>query len=110
MTIERVRNPDPRVAAYSHLSDADLLQFHGLFAEGRLVVRRIIEDGRCTVKSLLVNKGGGAESRALLATLGDRVPIFSVSGDFLGFTATTSTAVASLVERPPRSPSTPSTR
>lgn len=105
MTIERVRDPaDPRVAAYRHLSDADLLQSHGLFvAEGRLVVRRIIGEGRYTVRLLLVNEAAVRSLGALLATLGDGVPIYQCeTTDFLGFTGHhIHRGCLALVERPP---------
>ncbi len=105
MTIERVRDPaDPRVAAYRHLSDADLLQSHGLFvAEGRLVVRRIIGDGRYTVRSLLVNEAAARSLGPLLATLVERVPIFVCeTADFLRLTGhDIHRGCLALVERPP---------
>jgi len=46
---------DPRIADYRDVSDAVLLERRGLFvAEGRLVVRRLLDGGRYTVRSLLV--------------------------------------------------------
>ena len=46
----------PRVSAYKNLSDAVLLRERGLFiAEGRLVVERVVADGRYTIESLLLN-------------------------------------------------------
>jgi tRNA G18 (ribose-2'-O)-methylase SpoU len=46
---------DPRVADYTALGDPQLLRDRGLFvAEGRLVVRRLIESTRFRVRSLLV--------------------------------------------------------
>ena len=46
--VERIRGlDDPRLAAYRDLPDPELVRSRGLFiAEGRLVVRRVIEDGR----------------------------------------------------------------
>lgn len=47
---------DPRVAEFRGLSDGDLMRARGLFvAEGRIVVQRLLEDGRFAVRSLLVN-------------------------------------------------------
>src|SRR5204863_4146233 len=52
--VERIEDPaDPRMAPYRDLSDAELLQSRGLFvAEGRIGVRRVIEDARYRVRSL----------------------------------------------------------
>src|SRR5215471_8690874 len=48
---------DLRVAPYRDVSDPELLRAHRLFvAEGRLVVQRLIEDGRFRVRSLLLNE------------------------------------------------------
>jgi tRNA G18 (ribose-2'-O)-methylase SpoU len=47
---------DPRVALYRGVRDPALLREHGLFVgEGRLVVRRLVEDGRFPVRSLLLS-------------------------------------------------------
>jgi len=53
MTVERIDCAnDPRAIAYRDLRDGDLLRGRGLFAaEGRVIVRRLIEDGRCLVHS-----------------------------------------------------------
>ncbi len=72
MQIERLEGPgDARVADYRGVSDPELLRERGLFvAEGRLVVRRLIEDRRWRIRSLLL-------SEAALASLGpvrERVP------------------------------------
>jgi tRNA G18 (ribose-2'-O)-methylase SpoU len=46
---------DPRIAAYAHVGDHAWLIRHGLFvAEGRLVVERLIDDGRYDIHSVLV--------------------------------------------------------
>ena len=54
--IERVASlDDPRVAAYAHVGDPGWLRDQHLFvAEGRLVVRRLLEAGTFTVRSVLV--------------------------------------------------------
>jgi tRNA G18 (ribose-2'-O)-methylase SpoU len=62
------RFDDPRVADYARVGDATWLREQGLFvAEGRLVVRRLLEDGRFQVASVLVTSA----ARAALADLLD---------------------------------------
>ena len=64
--IERL--DDARVAPYAHVGDHAWLESRGLFvAEGRLVVRRLIEDRRFNVHSLLLTPPAHA-------ALGDLVP------------------------------------
>ena len=48
MAVERINSAgDPRIAAYRDVRDGDLVRSRGLFvAEGRLVVRRVVEDKR----------------------------------------------------------------
>jgi tRNA G18 (ribose-2'-O)-methylase SpoU len=55
--IERIqRADDPRVAAYREVRDGERLRARNEFvAEGRLVVKRVLEDPRFCVQSLLVN-------------------------------------------------------
>jgi tRNA G18 (ribose-2'-O)-methylase SpoU len=89
---------------YRHLSDARLLTAHGMFvAEGRLVVRRVIEDGRYTLRSLLVNDASLASLGPLLASISDRVPVYRCeTADFLGITGHhIHRGCLALVERPP---------
>jgi len=78
MSIERIENgDDPRVAAYRGLRDGELVRSRGLFvAEGRLVVRRVLDDRRYRVQSALVNEAALRDLNAELATLEDDVPIF----------------------------------
>jgi hypothetical protein len=46
---------DPRIAEYAHVGEPGWLLQQGLFvAEGRLVVRRLIEAGSFTIRSILV--------------------------------------------------------
>jgi tRNA G18 (ribose-2'-O)-methylase SpoU len=54
--ISDVRSPDdPRLADYAHVGDPAWLARRGLFvAEGRLVVRRLLESGRFVTRSVLV--------------------------------------------------------
>lgn len=61
------RFDDPRVADYAHVGDAEWLRAHGLFvAEGRMVVRRLIEDARFDVASVLVTPAARAALAGLL--------------------------------------------
>jgi tRNA G18 (ribose-2'-O)-methylase SpoU len=78
MTVERIDCAnDPRAAAYRDLRDADLLRERGLFAaEGRVIVRRVIEDGRYAVHSLLVNDAALRDLERAIARLDAAVPIF----------------------------------
>ncbi|MGE0703098.1 MAG: TrmH family RNA methyltransferase [Vicinamibacterales bacterium] len=68
---------DPRVADYRDVADAHLVREKGLFvAEGRLVVHRLLEDGRCRVRSLLLNEAAFVALQPVLANLDDNVPIY----------------------------------
>lgn len=60
--IERItRLDDPRVAAYAHVGDPAWMRARGLFVgEGRLVVRRLVEDRRLQVQSILVTPAAAA--------------------------------------------------
>lgn len=66
------RLDDPRVAAYAHVGDPGWLQSHDLFvAEGRLVVRRLLEERRFSVRSLLLTP-------TAYAALADAIPGLAV--------------------------------
>ena len=67
MAIERISGPDdPRIDDYRSVPEPELVRVRGLFiAEGRMVVRRLIEERRYAVRSLLVNEAGASESRAV---------------------------------------------
>jgi tRNA G18 (ribose-2'-O)-methylase SpoU len=61
---------DRRVAEYRDLGDGELMRARGLFvAEGRIVVRRLLEDQRFAVRSVLVSP---AARHALDAVLSSR--------------------------------------
>lgn len=63
------RFDDPRVADYAYVGDAEWLRAHGLFvAEGRLVVRRLLEDGRFEAASVLVTPAARAALGGALET------------------------------------------
>ena len=70
MPLIRVNDPDdPRIDAYRNVPDPDLLIQGGLFvAEGRLVVRRLIEGRRFPVRSVMVTEAALVPLRDALAT------------------------------------------
>ena len=78
MAVERIsRADDPRVAAYRAVRDGELVRSRGLFvAEGRLIVRRLVEDGRYDVQSVLVNDAALRDLESAIAGLSAEVPIF----------------------------------
>jgi tRNA G18 (ribose-2'-O)-methylase SpoU len=69
--VERITGPDdPRIAPYRSVADAELVRSLGLFvAEGRLVVRRVLGDGRYRIRSILVNESALKELRPLIEGL-----------------------------------------
>ena len=70
MPLIRVSDPaDPRIDTYRNVPDPDLLIQGGLFvAEGRLVVRRLIEGERFPVRSVMVTEAALVPLRESLAT------------------------------------------
>ena len=105
MGLERISSPtDPRIVEYRSLGDPELLRSHGVFvAEGRLVVSRVIVDGRYRVRSLLVNEAARADLASSLARRDDAVPIYVCeTRDFLDITGfNIHRGCLALVERPP---------
>ena len=79
MPIVRVDEPDdPRLAPYRNLPDHRLLTDQGLFmAEGRLVVRRLIEGQRLATRSIMVTDAALVPLRDLLATRPE-LPVYLV--------------------------------
>src|SRR4051812_26590632 len=77
MTVERIEcAKDARAAAFRDMSDGELLRSRGVFvAEGRLVVRRLIEDRRYTIESLLLNDSSHRDLEPTLAGLDPAVPV-----------------------------------
>jgi tRNA G18 (ribose-2'-O)-methylase SpoU len=64
------------MAEYASLADPERAQRRGLFvAEGRLVVRRVIEDGRYAIRSLLLSEAAREQLGRLLARLDPAVPV-----------------------------------
>jgi len=105
MSIERLNCAnDPRVAAYHGLRDGELQRSHGLFvAEGRHLLRRVVEDGRYRVQSVLVNEAAQRDLEPTIARLGSDVPLFVCSGDKLAAIAgyDVHRGCLALVHRPP---------
>jgi tRNA G18 (ribose-2'-O)-methylase SpoU len=83
MAVERIdRADDPRVAVYRDVRDGQLVRARGLFvAEGRLVVRRAIEDGRYRIESVLVNDAALSDMASTFEALAADVPVLVCDGD-----------------------------
>src|SRR5262249_31686436 len=79
---------DPRIASYRDITDGELVRSRRLFvAEGRLVVRRVLEDRRFHVESVLVSEAAGEQLASVLDTLPGDVPVYVCEAeDFLGIT------------------------
>jgi tRNA G18 (ribose-2'-O)-methylase SpoU len=101
---ERITGPaDPRVADYRDMAEPELVRSRGLFvAEGRVVVRRLIEEGRYRLRSVLVNDASYRSLETTLASAGAQVPIYlCATADFLGITGhDLHRGCLALVERP----------
>ena len=60
------------------IGEAELVRRRGVFvAEGRLVVRRLLEDSRHRVRSLLLNRSARAALADLVPRWIDRIPIYT---------------------------------
>jgi tRNA G18 (ribose-2'-O)-methylase SpoU len=95
---------DPRIAGYRGVSEPELLRSQNLFiAEGRLVVARLIEERRYTVRSVLVSDRASQDLGPVLAGVAAHVPVYVCeSTDFLGITGhQMHRGCLALVERPP---------
>jgi tRNA G18 (ribose-2'-O)-methylase SpoU len=89
MQVVRLTGPDDaRVSAYRSVSDADLVRQHGLFvAEGRLVVERLIAEGRYIIQSVLVSQVACRALEPALAAVDADVPVYVCErADFSGIT------------------------
>jgi tRNA G18 (ribose-2'-O)-methylase SpoU len=108
MPVERIDcASDPRVATWREVRDGELLRARGLFvAEGRLVVRRVLDDRRYRVHSLLVNDAALHDLSALLASIADDVPVLVCSAaDLAGIAGYhVHRGCLALVHRPPSVP------
>jgi tRNA G18 (ribose-2'-O)-methylase SpoU len=86
------------------MSDGDLVRARGLFvAEGRLIVRRVLEDGRCRVRSVLVNDAAARDLAPVLAALLPSIPVLVGAPALLSAIAgyDVHRGCLALVERPP---------
>jgi tRNA G18 (ribose-2'-O)-methylase SpoU len=105
MPFDRIDSADdPRVTDYRGVSEPALLRSRKLFvAEGRLVVTRLIEDGRWILRSVLVSDAARRDLEPTLAAVAGDVPIFVCeAADFLGITGHDfHRGCLALVERPP---------
>jgi len=105
MTVEHIECAnDARAAAYRDLSDGELLRSRGLFvAEGRLVVRRVLEDRRYDIESLLVNEAAYRDLTSPIAARDPSLPVLVCRTD--QFTRLTGYNIhrgcLALVRRPP---------
>ena len=96
---------DPRIAEYAAVGDPELAQRSGLFVgEGRLLVRRLLQDGRYRVRSLLVSDAAQQQLADVLVQLDAEVPVFVCPmqsfRDITGFNL--HRGCVALVERPPQ--------
>jgi tRNA G18 (ribose-2'-O)-methylase SpoU len=86
-TIQRITSrDDPRVAVYRGVTDPELARSRGVFvAEGRLVVRRVLDDARFCVESLLLNDAAYRDLGSLLDRLAPEAEVLLCdTSDFLG--------------------------
>jgi tRNA G18 (ribose-2'-O)-methylase SpoU len=95
---------DPRVAGFAAVADPELARTRGLFvAEGRLVVRRVVEDGRYALHAVLVSAAARDGLDDVLARLDPGVPVYVCRPSF--FQAVTGfdlhRGCLALVARPP---------
>ena len=88
MPLVPVHSPgDPRLDVYRDLTDRELLRTAGVFiAEGRHVVRRLLDGGRFAVQSLLLSPAAAADAADLLHAHPD-VPAFVLPANQLDATA-----------------------
>jgi tRNA G18 (ribose-2'-O)-methylase SpoU len=94
---------DPVLDLYRAVRDPDLATSHGVFvAEGRLVVRRVLEDPRYRVRSLLLNDAAHRDLEPAVSGLDPSIPIFLCrTDDFQALTGfNIHRGCLALVERP----------
>jgi tRNA G18 (ribose-2'-O)-methylase SpoU len=98
---------DSGVVEYAAVADPELVRRRGLFvAEGRLVVRRLIERGRHRIRSLLVSEAALHELASALERLDPSVPVYvgpvQLFRDVTGFNI--HRGCLALADRPPATP------
>ncbi len=102
--LELVADPeDPRIALYRSVSDPELARSHGLFiAEGRLVVRRVLENPCYVLHSLLLNDAAYRNLAPALTGVPSSVPVWRCdTDDFVRITGfKIHRGCLALVERP----------
>ena len=83
MPIERISDPaDHRLHEYRDIRDPELIRSRNLFvAEGRLVVQRLLADGRFTIRSLLLNEAACRSLDSALAPIAATVPVYLCEAD-----------------------------
>src|SRR5205085_4149814 len=75
---------DPRIADYRNVPDADLVHRRGLFvAEGRLVVRRLLEESPLIARSVMAT-APALDSIADLVTSRPGLPVYLVAHPNMG--------------------------
>lgn len=86
LLLERIeRADDPRIAGYRSMSDHELMRSLGRFiAEGRLVVRRVLEHGGYRVQSLLVNDAALRSLMPALERAAAEVPVLVCDANAFG--------------------------
>lgn len=108
MAFERIDGADdPRVRGFRDVPDSERLRAHGLFvAEGRLVVRRVIESGRYRVRAVLVSEAARESLGWLLERVAATAPVYvCVRDDFRALTGfNLHRGCLALVERPEPTP------
>jgi tRNA G18 (ribose-2'-O)-methylase SpoU len=95
---------DPRLDGYRSVADPELARARGEFvAEGRLVVTRVIEQGRHRLRSILVNDAARRALASVLQAVDPAVPVYVCrSGDFPAITGfNIHRGCLAMVERPP---------
>src|SRR5438552_6973521 len=89
MQVGRISGPaDPRVRSYQAVQDSALVLQRGLFvAEGRLVVERLIREGRYDIQSILVSEAAFRALEPALSAVHLDAPVYVCeAGDFGGIT------------------------
>jgi tRNA G18 (ribose-2'-O)-methylase SpoU len=78
MPVVRIQGPtDPQIAEYRDVREPALLRDRRQFvAEGRLVVERLIDDGRCTIHSLLVSPSAYEMLEPKLRAIPPATPVY----------------------------------
>jgi tRNA G18 (ribose-2'-O)-methylase SpoU len=98
---------DPRLSDYRNVPDPELLHRHNVFiAEGRLVVRRLIEQRRLEVRSLLLTPPAFDGLQDVLSQLEASTPIFlapqALMDGVVGFNIHRGCLAAGVRPAPPR--------